>query len=410
MGCFLDSEESKKQPTHLIWQTLTKMAYIPKGNSAWLLRKAINRSDSAIADLETNLTTLARTASNTGTSTTTQVLFNDAGIVNGDAGLVYNKTTDALSVGGLNVTGATIPANGVYLGAANNLSFSAASTVGMTLDASGNLLVALTSALANGKLQVAGSIGLSGNTQIRQATNADGNSLTVLATQLVAGYLNSSSYGYAGNGLVASVGAADGALLLDVGRITSTDGRFKVSNSSVGDIQMSLEKNGVYTLYADTGSGNVTVGTGNVVMSTAGKGIDFSATANSSGNLQTSELLADYEEGTWVPVDDSGASPALVFTVSDCKYTKIGRAVTIQGTITYPSTVNTNGARFTGLPFAFVGIAPFSIAYTGIAANSVNYLMGHFSAGPLFYDSTGGQTQNVALSGGLIQFFGTYMI
>ena len=146
----------------------------------------------------------------------------------------------------------------------------------------------------------------------------------------------------------------------------------------------------------------------NVVMASA-KGIDFSATANSSGTM-TSELLNDYEEGTWVPTDNSGASPALVFTVSDCKYTKIGRAVTIQGTITYPSTVTTNGAKFLGLPFAYVGMAPFSIAYSGIAAATVNYLIGHFSDGPLFYNSTGSQTQNVALSGGTIQFFGTYMI
>ena len=141
-------------------------------------------------------------------------------------------------------------------------------------------------------------------------------------------------------------------------------------------------------------------------MSTSGKGIDFSATAGAG--TMTSELLNDYEEGTWVPVDDSGAG--LVFTVSDCKYTKIGRAVTIQGTIQYPSTANTTAAQFTGLPFAFVGIAPFSIAYTGIAAATVNYLIAHSSTGPLFYSSTGSQTQNAALSGGMIQFFGTYMI
>lgn len=45
--------------------------------------------------------------------------------------------TGALGAAGLNVTGATIPANGVYLGSANNLSFSAASTLGMTLNATG---------------------------------------------------------------------------------------------------------------------------------------------------------------------------------------------------------------------------------------------------------------------------------
>ena len=46
-----------------------------------------------------------------------------------------------------------------------------------------------------------------------------------------------------------------------------------------------------------TSSGAVQVSNGNLVFSTAGTGIDFSATANSSGTM-TSELLDDYEEGT----------------------------------------------------------------------------------------------------------------
>ena len=63
---------------------------------------------------------------------TTQVIFNDGGPnLAGDAGLTYNKTTDALTVVGalsgskLTVTGGTIPANGVYLPAANTLEFAA---------------------------------------------------------------------------------------------------------------------------------------------------------------------------------------------------------------------------------------------------------------------------------------------
>jgi hypothetical protein len=47
------------------------------------------------------------------------------------------------------------------------------------------------------------------------------------------------------------------------------------------------------------GTGDVTVVTGNLVVGTAGKGIDFSATGQAAG--MTSELLADYEEGTWTP-------------------------------------------------------------------------------------------------------------
>ena len=49
----------------------------------------------------------------------------------------------------------------------------------------------------------------------------------------------------------------------------------------------------------DGATGNVTVSTGNLVIGTAGKGIDFSATSDANG--MTSELLDDYEEGTWTP-------------------------------------------------------------------------------------------------------------
>jgi hypothetical protein len=131
----------------------------------------------------------------------------------------------------------------------------------LSLSASGNLLVGHTTALTNGKLQITGGIGLSGNTQIRQATNGDGNTLQVFATQFVAGSSNSISYGYTGGGLIASVSPGDSAVLLDTGRATSTDGRFKVLNTTSANTALSLEKNGVYTLYADTGSGNLGIGT-----------------------------------------------------------------------------------------------------------------------------------------------------
>jgi hypothetical protein len=68
--------------------------------------------------------------------------------------------TGALGAAGLNVTGATIPANGVYLGSANNLSFSAASTLGMTLNSTG-LGIGTTAAQ---KLTVLTNIGISATT------------------------------------------------------------------------------------------------------------------------------------------------------------------------------------------------------------------------------------------------------
>ena len=143
---------------------------------------------------------------------------------------------------------------------------------------------------------------------------------------------------------------------------------------------------------------------GNIVVASA-KGIDFSATANSSGTM-TSELLNDYEEGTWVPTDASGAG--LVFTsVASCRYTKIGRAVTIQGKIIYPATASIATAAFTGLPFAASDIIPLNLIYTGAA--NLAYVFGAGVSQIDFYNAGGTSATNVSLSGVSIWFSGTYM-
>jgi len=92
-------------------------------------------------------------------------------------------------------------------------------------------------------------------------------------------------------------------------------------------------------------SGNVTLSTGNLIIGTSGKGIDFSATSGTG----TSELLADYEEGTWTPTDDSGA--ALTFANVSASYTKIGRQVFAHYYFTYPVTLDASANGVGGLPF-----------------------------------------------------------
>jgi hypothetical protein len=118
-------------------------------------------------------------------------------------------------------------------------------------------------------------------------------------------------------------------------------------------------------------NGDVNIGNGNLVIGTAGKGIDFSATSNSSGTM-TSELLNDYEEGTWTPNDASGAGLSL--TVVDARYTKIGRQVQCFASITYPSTANANNAIIGGLPFTSVNTSGGSygafIAYTNLGTDA----------------------------------------
>jgi hypothetical protein len=123
-----------------------------------------------------------------------------------------------------------------------------------------NVGIGTTPTGVNGKLQVLGSIGLSGNSEIRQNTNTDGNTLKILATQLVVAPVNSAGYNYTGGGVMAAVSVNDAVLLFDAGYTTSTFGRFKVSNTTSSNVSLSLEKNSVTTLFAST-NGTVGVGT-----------------------------------------------------------------------------------------------------------------------------------------------------
>jgi len=98
-------------------------------------------------------------------------------------------------------------------------------------------------------------------------------------------------------------------------------------------------------------AGNVNVNSGNLVIGTSGKGIDFSADGNAGG--MTSEVLDDYETGTWTPVyGSSGTAPTISYSAQNGTYTKIGNTVIIG---IYLNTASVSGGsgnlRITGLPF-----------------------------------------------------------
>jgi hypothetical protein len=100
---------------------------------------------------------------------------------------------------------------------------------------------------------------------------------------------------------------------------------------------------------AQSFTGDQTLSTGNLVVSN-GKGVDFSATPGTG----TSELFADYEEGTWTPIDGSGAG--LTYSSATGNYTKVGRTVTVVFNVVYPSTASASAARIGGLPFTAANI------------------------------------------------------
>jgi len=104
-------------------------------------------------------------------------------------------------------------------------------------------------------------------------------------------------------------------------------------------------------------SGDVQVKTGNLVIGTDGKGIDFSATGDGAGT-DTSELLDDYEEGTFTPSFTSSntgfTSGSLGYSNQNGFYTKVGRKVSIHIQLivdTTPSGAN-GDLKIAGLPYA----------------------------------------------------------
>ena len=240
------------------------------------------------------------------------------------------------------------------------------------------------------KISVNNILGASGTATLASATitgdlTVDTSTLKVDSTNNQVGIGTATPASYAGNKLVV---------------YDSTNGQIAIANSTANS---NLQSNGV-DLYINTnvtgassnagsfivrhGSGfatqltidssnNVNVQNGNVVMVTSGKGIDFSATANGSGTM-TSELLNDYEEGTWtgtlkggttdptVPVTATGtpvvadaASGGNVgtSTIVSATYTKIGRQVSVEF---YLQAIGTAGMT-AGNPLTIRGF-PFSAA------------------------------------------------
>ena len=84
----------------------------------------------------------------------------------------------------------------------------------------------------------------------------------------------------------------------------------------------------------------------------SGKGIDFSLASDASG--VTSNLLDDYEEGTWTPSFTDGSVAASSYTQRHGWYTRIGNTVYVWFRLQDIDTSGLNGgntAYITGLPF-----------------------------------------------------------
>lgn len=154
------------------------------------------------------------------------------------------------------------------------------------------------------------------------------------------------------------------------GSITLTG---SVSGSITSGTISGVSTAGITTAYITTLSGISTISASaaiainqNLVFA-SGKGIDFSATTNSSGGTMTSELFNDYEEGTWTPYW-SASSGANLFVNNDLSihngtYTKIGNICYYIAHFDSDASFSYNtAAGVSGSSQAYIGGLPFTAA------------------------------------------------
>jgi hypothetical protein len=136
-------------------------------------------------------------------------------------------------------------------------------------------------------------------------------------------------------------------------RANATTGILQVTGPTAGTTRVMTTPDANFTVArtdaAQSFTGDQTLSTGNLVIGTSGKGIDFTATPSTG----TSELLADYEEGTWTSaVTFGGGATDVTYGGIGGFYTKIGRLVTISGVLSLTNKGSSTGAAvITGLPF-----------------------------------------------------------
>ena len=176
-----------------------------------------------------------------------------------------------------------------------------------------------------------------------------------------------------GHGLLSltqSASAAFNALVIQQGNtaFTANDGLHIGIDGSVDSYIKTFENRDIYFTTGVTNAerfrinhdGNVNISDGNLVVA-SGHGIDFSATGEGSGTM-SSELLDDYEEGTWEPTFTSNNGDFSSVTYhgdTGARYVKVGSLVTVNGCARCTSIDTSNRSSgdtlcIGGLPFTNV--------------------------------------------------------
>lgn len=267
-----------------------------------------------------------------------QVIFNDGGVLAGDADFKWNKITNLLTI----------------LGAA---SISGDLTVDTTTFkvVSTNDTVGIRTATPGDVLEVVGS---------------GANGLRISRSGLPGQY---TTFSAGATGQTIDAAAVIGVITFGIG----------------GSEAMRLSATGL------------NVANGNVILGTSGKGIDFSATPSGSGTM-TSELFNDYEEGTFVPVivGTTGAGIG-TYTSQVGRYTKIGRTVSAQIYLNWTAHTGTGNMLISGLPFSAQNFSDLYNAVSFGWVYNISLTAGNVVTGYVSYNTPFITLEQYPVGGGL---------
>jgi hypothetical protein len=329
---------------------------------------------------------------------------------------------------------------GVYYPATNQLALATNGTQALLVDSSQN--VGIGTASPSYKLEARGELAASNGTYGTILTYSVGNQTGILGTygnhglefrtnntdrmridtsgRVIVGYTASVGTAYQTSIQVKGASPFSASNYAGYGLITSNNesaGLFGVYSNGENSLWIASDpdnlKAGSRTVFTVDGTQTAQINPFGIGVGTAtptsGTGIAFPATQSASSDANT---LDDYEEGSWTPIDNSGAG--LNMSGSAGSYTKIGRLVNVRAKILYPSTSNTAASFISGLPFTLASQTAGNYPGNAINAN------GNTNAGfALAYEGstqvtlmnvlTQSQATNNNLSSANINFSLTYM-
>ena len=130
-----------------------------------------------------------------------------------------------------------------------------------------------------------------------------------------------------------------GALELKLPATIGTTNQYLKNSSTAGTLEFG-------SLTGTHGATDFTISDGNLVVA-SGHGIDFSATSGSGA----SELLSDYEHGSWTPTIYSSSGSNFTMGTCEGRYAKVGKLVTLWGVINWTGTAGSGVVNLGGWPY-----------------------------------------------------------